>query len=87
MKPGDLIEWVYKSDSQSVNKHEELWSTPLRRWVPIGIQPAILVSITDEFYSWLTTRGLFHAHVLDVDASPRFGRGPAIVPRVIGEHR
>ena len=57
MKPGDLIEWVYKSDSQPVDEDAELWSTPMQRWVPIGVRPAILVSITDEFYSWLTPGG------------------------------
>jgi hypothetical protein len=65
MKPGDLIEWVYKSDSQPVEEDVKLWSTPMKRWVPIGVQPMMLISITDEFYSWLTAEELFHARVDD----------------------
>ncbi len=66
MKPGDLIEWVYKSNREVVVSGEELWSTPLERWVPIGSEQVhLLISITDETIVWLNDKGLFHAHVND----------------------
>jgi hypothetical protein len=86
MKPGDLIEWVYKSDPQPVDEDVELWSTPMQRWIPIGIHPAVLISITDEFYTWLTLEGLFHARVDDTRIWPRRTLSPLVVPRVVGEH-
>jgi hypothetical protein len=89
-EPGDLIEWVYKSDSRPVYKGEKLWSTPMNCYVSIDVHPVILVSITDEFYSWLTSDGLFHARADDTTVGMlgmlgmgRFG----VVPRVVGEHR
>ena len=36
----------------------------MRRWVPIG-EPALLVSVTDETYAWLTPEGVFNARVND----------------------
>jgi hypothetical protein len=63
MKPGDLIKWVYRNNSQPVNEDVKLWFTPMQRLVPIGVHPAILISITDKLYMWLTPDGLFHARV------------------------
>jgi hypothetical protein len=71
MKPGDLIEWVYKSDSQPVDEDEKLWSTPMQRWIPIGVHPMMFISMTDEFYTWLTPEGLFHACVDDTRSMRR----------------
>jgi hypothetical protein len=65
MKPGDLIERVYEVNPQPVKENEKLWSTPMSCWVPISIQPAVLISITDEFYVWLNTKGLFNARIKD----------------------
>ena len=84
MKPGDLIEWVYKSDSQPVDEDAELWSTPMQRWIPIGVRPAILVSITNEFYMWLTLEGLFHARVDDTSAVAVSALVIEVVPRARG---
>jgi hypothetical protein len=65
VKPGDMIEWVYKVDQMPVSQGETLWSTPMQKWVSIGGR-ALLVSVTDELYFWLSfTRGLFHARVDD----------------------
>jgi hypothetical protein len=62
VKPGDFIEWTYKhNNSRLVSQDETLWSTPERRWVPIGLT-SLLVWITDKEYAWLTPDGLFHAH-------------------------
>jgi hypothetical protein len=84
MKPGDLIEWVYKRNSQPVRENEQLWSTPMNRWIPIGVHPMMLISITDEFYSWLTPEGLFHARVDDMATNNRRERELRVVPRARG---
>jgi hypothetical protein len=68
MKPGDLIEWAYNRNFLPVRKNEELWSTPMKRWIPIGVHPMMLISITDEFCYWLTPDGLFHARRDDTSA-------------------
>ena len=66
MKPGDIIEWVYKQTDKLVAEDEELWSTPMSRWVPIGSSLVhTLISINDERISWLNEKGLFHARVDD----------------------
>jgi hypothetical protein len=87
MKPGNLIEWVYKRNSQPVDENEQLWSTSMKRWIQIGVRPAVLISINDEFYVWLNPNGLFHALVDDTFSSPARARMPRVVPRVVGEHR
>jgi hypothetical protein len=84
MKPGDLIEWVYQYNSQPVLENQELWSTPMQRYIPIGVQPAVLISITDEFYSWLTPNWLFHARVDDVFAPVTRERFRRVIPRARG---
>jgi hypothetical protein len=68
MKPGDFIEWTYKSNNSLVPPGETLWSTLERRWVPIGLT-SLLVWITDEEYAWLTPKGLFHARRDDTDGT------------------
>jgi hypothetical protein len=87
MKPGDLIEWVYQYNSHIVYNSEQIWSTPMNRWIPIGVHPMMLISITDEFYTWLTPKGLFSVRVNDTRASrryPRTLRTRPVVPRVQG---
>jgi hypothetical protein len=84
MKPGDLIEWVY-SNSQPVLEDEKLWSTPMNRWVQIGVHPMMLISMTDELYVWLTPDGLFNARVADTGGVIAGEYG--VFPRVVGEHR
>jgi hypothetical protein len=84
MKPGDLIEWVYKSNYKSVRENDEFWSTPMQRWVPIGVQPMMLISITDEFYMWLTPTGLFRARVDDAQFGPTRTTSLPVVLRSYG---
>jgi hypothetical protein len=87
LHPGDLIKWVYESDSQPVRENDELWSMPMQRYIPIGVQPMMLISITDEFYSWLTPKGCStRAWMTRVVCSPKASLG-RVVPRIIGEHR
>jgi len=86
MKPSDLIEWVCKYDShQPANKGDELWSTPMHRWIPIGVHPAILVSITNESYMWMTPEGLFHESVDDGVGACGARGDLMVVPRAIEE--
>jgi hypothetical protein len=81
MKPGDLIEWVFKRNSQPVDEDAELWSTTMKRWAPIGAHPMMLISMTDEFYMWLTPKGLFHAHPDDTPVPIPLITSTRVVPR------
>ena len=62
MKPGDMIEWVYKSSARPVSKSETIWSSTMKQWVPVG-EPSLLISITDEVYTWLNSEGLNSANI------------------------
>jgi len=82
MKPGDFIEWAYKLDDKIVIPNEELWSTPMQAWVPIGSNMLhLLVSITDEHISWFNEKGFFHARVDDVTTGVRSWPGRKVLPR------
>jgi hypothetical protein len=63
--PGDMFEWVYVYNSSPVVPKEQLWSTPLQRWVPIGGRNNLLIAITDEIIMWLSDKGLFSARADD----------------------
>ena len=85
MKPGDMIEWVYKNSNQRVYHNEQLWSSTMCCYVPIG-ELSLLVSITDEIYVWLNpnTIGLFHARVDDSSAPMFRGVRLRVSPRARG---
>ena len=83
MKPGDIIVWVYKTNDEVVDHDEELWSSTMDRWVPIG-EKSLLISITNEQYSWLNSNGLFHARVDDPARSSFVSSRPSIVRRARG---
>lgn len=69
MVPGDVIEWSYKDSNKVVVKTEELWSTPMRKWVPIGSKLIhVLVAIDGHHVNWLNERGLFTACVNDASS-------------------
>ena len=74
MKPGDLIEWAYKSDGKVVHPHEELWSSIEKRYVPIG-GLHLFVSNVDGTLTWLplgeNCKGLLHAREADTVGVPR----------------
>ena len=78
--PGDMVEWVYQSTGKPVKKDEELYSTTMEDWVPIGA-PVFLVAATDETFSWLTPKGLFHARVDDTAGKVGSGLGRRVVSR------
>ena len=85
MKPGDMIEWTYKTSGELVHKDETFWSSVERRYVPIGGEMVhLLVSVNDETYSWINEKGLFHAHVDDSVAERAVLAGVAVVPRARG---
>ena len=73
VKPGDLIEWVYRHDETCrVIADEAMWSTPLQCYVPIGSRHVhLLVSIDDTTMMWLNTMGLFHAKVSDLRSTEK----------------
>jgi hypothetical protein len=81
MFPGDMIEWAYTANDKVVRKDEELWSSTMIQWVPIG-HPALLVHVDEHTYSWLTPKGLFHARV---DDTPRWLVPRAARPRLFHE--
>ena len=84
MKPGDMIEWVYKRNNEVVPFDTKIWSSPMNLWVPIG-KASLLISITDETYTWLNDKGLFHARVDDTCLlSPSYGGILGVVPRAGG---
>jgi hypothetical protein len=65
MKPGDLIEWVYKYNSSTVSSDEFLWSSTMKDHVPIG-GINLLVLVDENKITWVNDKGLFHARVDDV---------------------
>jgi len=85
IKPGDLIEWVYKHNNELVIEHEILWSTIEKAWVPIGRNLVHLcTSVDGKTYSLLNEEGLFRAHVDDETRYPNDAYSGQIVPRVRG---
>lgn len=83
MKLGDRIEWTYKRNGRLVTGREQLWSTIMNCYVPIGSSLIhTLVSIDDEQITWVNEEGCFHARVDDkrwkIDAGP----ASSVVPHV-----
>ena len=83
MKPGDMIEWVDRSSGNVIRHNEEIWSTPMKQWVPVG-GIAFLISITEDTYMWLSDKGLFHARVDDIQKARVSMAQAGVVPRVRG---
>jgi hypothetical protein len=80
MKPGDFIEWVYKSNNVVVPHDEMLWSTLMQKWVPItGLIE--LVALTDDAIVWLCDNRLFRARSVDTLAGQGNTPCAAAVPR------
>ena len=78
--PGDVIEWVYKFDGVAVLSNEELWSSTMECWVPIG-GTALLISVDDETYSWLGPEGFLRARADDTLGSKHVLLHVAVLPR------
>jgi len=83
IKPGDLIEWMYKCNDELVDEHKELYSSIEKRWVPIGRELVhVCISIDDETISWLNEKGLFRAHVNSATRGQLQRIVVTVVPRV-----
>ena len=68
MVPGNIIEWVYKQTDELIAEDEMLWSSLMKRYVPIGsCHVHALISIDDERITWMNEEGLFYARVDDTD--------------------
>lgn len=83
MKPGDMIEWVDKT-STLVHKREELWSSVMYKWVPVGGTTHLLIALNDDNLTWLNDKGLFHARVDDTGGRLGGARIGTVVPRARG---
>ena len=83
IKPGDIIEWVYKDDNNVVAHDEQCYSSTMKQWIPIGGE-MIVISVVDSAIYFLRKEGLFHARVAEDRAStPIVDRDRAVVvPRV-----
>ena len=86
MKPGDMIEWIYTPINKSVKCEEHLFSSMMSRWVPI-YKASLLISITDETYTWLNDKGYFTARMDDVLGAsvPAPGYQVKVVPRKVDQ--
>lgn len=62
----NMIEWFYKTTKAQVVKNETLWSTTMECWCPVG-EKCLLVHYDKNTYSWLTSQGLFHARINDIN--------------------
>ena len=83
MKPGDFIEWVYKSDRSAIAPDELLYSSPMKKWVPIsGL--ALLIGNADGILTWVSDKGLFHASVDDTCGKSVWKAAGQVVPRACG---
>jgi len=82
IKPGDLIEWVYKRNNELVIDDEMLWSTIEECYVPIGRELVhMCISVEGDVYSWLNEKGLFLARADDAPDARNQGVDVEVVPR------
>lgn len=89
MNPGDLIEWFYNDNDKAVNKDEELWSSSMQRWVPIG-GTAFLISTAWKKYTWLSKEGLFSAEAINHVTRTKVRKliwGSSASPRMMKENK
>lgn len=78
--PGDIIEWVYRSNDDVVVPNEEMWSSVEKRWVPIsGL--ALLIAVSDGVFTWLSAEGLFRARGDDMAPTGTSPSPRPVVPR------
>jgi hypothetical protein len=82
VRPGDLIEWVYRRDGRPVREDEYIWSSIEREWVPIGSSMTHLcVSRDGKTITWLNERGVFRARGNDGNSARMSNYGVEIIPR------
>lgn len=82
IKPGDIIEWTYKS-GKIVVENETLWSSVTESWCQIGSELVhTCIACDGETITWMNQKGTFNARVDDVwwcGDSRRWGKA---IPRV-----
>ena len=82
MVPGNIIEWVYKQTDELIAEDEMLWSSLMKRYVPIGsCHVHALISIDSERIVWMNEEGLFYARVDDTLAVVGHAWPTTVVPR------
>ena len=83
-KPGDLIEFAYNHNNQTVDKGEELWSRSMGKWIQID---GLIIFITQDgkrAYMMSDIEGFIHAHVDDADHGYGYAKLSAVHPRARG---
>jgi len=87
MKPGDLIEWVYKMTQEVVDPHELLFSTTMNKLILIG-GVHLLIGRDDGVLTFLTVgsdKGLLHAREDDTwDGYQNVASVTEVAPRARG---
>lgn len=77
---------MFESSREVVAKDEELWSSLLKQWVPIGSGLVhTLISIDSEQIMWMNEEGLFRASVDDIRRKLSTRRRSPAVPRELVE--
>lgn len=76
---------MYEDDFQPIRDDDYLFSTPMNRFIGVGSDygPYILISVTREFYSWLTPCGLFLARLDDAVLYTEQWTEKKVLPRAI----
>lgn len=59
-KPGDLFEWVYKSNNSPMQPGENLYSSMSDRWIS-GADMCLCIGIYDNIIHWISKQMLFCA--------------------------
>ena len=83
IKPGDIIEWVYKKTNEHVNEDECLWSSTSELRCQIGSGFIHTCIARDgETITWLNFKGLFHTRADDMLLVEPIDFEHWVVPRV-----
>lgn len=79
-KPGDLFRWHYDFDDAPCYETDQLYSTPMKRWVTIS-GTNLLISLTQTDIWWLNTNRFIHARVDDTATNIERSGGDRTHPR------
>lgn len=64
IKPGDFVDWIYRTSRQLVSENEEIWSSTMMSFVPVGKSIIhIVVDIDDNEITWINGKGLFSSKI------------------------
>jgi hypothetical protein len=62
VKPGDLIEWVYSTNRETVSNHCTIWSSTMKERINISNE-MLLISYADGVWSAFREGRFIHARV------------------------